>query len=401
LTLEGEEAAAAVPGPGCPGADASTPGQGGHAPRADAPQAAETRRLYARDWAAFEAWCATWERTPLPASPGTAAAYLALLARRFAPGALARHAAALNDRHRRAGHPAPGDDPVVQAVLQAARTAHRAKPDAAPPARLPSRRAVPPGPAQLARMAARCPGDLAGLRDRALLLLAAAGLDREALLLLDRDGVRLTDAGAELVLPSLAGEDLGEATSTQTVALRRAAAVLACPVRALDAWIGGAGPRFGPVFCKVDRWGRLRAAGLRASPVRLLRRDRPGDGHGPRDLRGGRIRPARGACGPAAAPGPCHPDLARCPQVLLGGAGLADLAPPMLERAALRREPAGTRGRWLGADGRQALLVSPPGMPPMTPGVRQRALADARAHLRVWRDVREQVQVLTGQGWEP
>lgn len=47
-------------------------------------------------------------------------------------------------------------------------------------------------------MAARCPGDLAGLRDRALLLLAAA-LDREALLFLDRDGVRLTDAGVELI----------------------------------------------------------------------------------------------------------------------------------------------------------------------------------------------------------
>ena len=35
-------------------------------------------------------------------------------------------------------------------------------------------------------MAAHCPGDLAGLRDRALLLLAAAGLDGEQLRGLDR-----------------------------------------------------------------------------------------------------------------------------------------------------------------------------------------------------------------------
>ena len=156
----------------------------------------------------------------------------------------------------------------MQAALQAARAAHRAKQDAAPDGQPSSRRAAPPGPAQLSRMAARCPGDLAGLRDRALLLLAAAGLDREALLRLDRDGVRLTDAGVELVLPSPAGGDLGEAAPTQAVALRRAAAVLACPVRALDAWIRGAGLRFGPVFCKVDRWsnvehGRLGAAALR------------------------------------------------------------------------------------------------------------------------------------------
>jgi len=269
LTPAGGEAAAAARGQGCPGADASTPGQGGPTPDAGAPQAAETRRLYARDWAAFEAWCAAWDQAALPASPGTAAAYLALLARRLAPGALARHAAALNHRHRRAGHPAPGDDPAVQAVLQAARAMHRATQDAAPPARPSSRRAAPPSPAQLARMAARCPGDLAGLRDRALLLLAAAGIDREALLHLDRDGVRLTDAGVELTVPGLADEDASEGVPTSTVTLRRATAVLACPVRALEAWLRGAGIRFGPVFCKVDRWGnvghgRLGAAALRA-----------------------------------------------------------------------------------------------------------------------------------------
>lgn len=280
--------AEAARGPVHPEPDASTPGQGGHTSCVAAPQKPETRRLYARDWAAFEVWCATWERTPLPASPATAAAYLAPLARRLAPGALARHVAALNDRHRRADHSAPGDDPVVQAVLQAARAAHRATQDAAPAARPSSRRAPPPGPAQLARMAARCPGDLAGLRDRAMLLLAAAGLDREALLLFDQDGVRLTDAGVELVLPSLAGEDSGEAAPTRTVALRREAAVLACPVRALEAWVRGAGLCFGPVFCKVDRWGnvgheRLGAAALRgiwrrrAAPARHGHR-RPGTG---------------------------------------------------------------------------------------------------------------------------
>lgn len=39
----------------------------------------------------------------------------------------------------------------------------------------------------------------------------------------------------------------------------------------------------------------------------------------------------------------------------------------MLDRAALRREPAGSRGRWLGANGRQSLLASRPRVPPMTP----------------------------------
>jgi len=42
-----------------------------------------------------------------------------------------------------------------------------------------------PRSAQLVRMAIACPGDLAGQRDRALLLLMAAGLRRLALVGLD------------------------------------------------------------------------------------------------------------------------------------------------------------------------------------------------------------------------
>ena len=52
--------------------------------------------------------------------------------------------------------------------------------------------------AELARMAAHCPGNLGGLRDRTLLLLAAAGLDREALLRLDREAVCTTDEGPRM-----------------------------------------------------------------------------------------------------------------------------------------------------------------------------------------------------------
>ena len=274
LTLAGGTLAAAGQGPGWTDDEDGTLGQGGHAPSAAAPQALETGRLYARDWAAFERWCATWERTPLPASSDTAAAYLALLARRLAPGTLARHAAALNDRHRRAGHPVPGADPGVQAVLHAARDVHRARTDEVPTPKTPSRRVATASPVQLARMAARCPGDLAGLRDRALLLLAAAGLDREALRQLDRDGVRLTDAGVELILPLLANGDLPDSVSHPTVAVRRAAAMLACPVQALEAWLRSSGIRFGPVFCKVDRWGNVEHGRLAAATLRGIWRAR-------------------------------------------------------------------------------------------------------------------------------
>jgi len=181
------------------------------------------------------------------------------------PGALARRAAAIADRHRRTGHASPGTDPAVRAVLRAARDVRDDAPSAPPPA-APVRRQPPPGPAQLARMAARCPGDLAGLRDRALLLLTATGLDAGRLLALDHEHVRFTAGGADLA-GSGAGAGAGEG-----VAVARMASA-ACPVRALEDWLGRSDTRFGPVFRKVDRWGNIEHRRLRPGALpRIWRR---------------------------------------------------------------------------------------------------------------------------------
>ncbi len=238
-----------------------------------APHATETRRLYAADWAAFAAWCRTAGLGALPAAPATVAAYLRSLSATLRPGALARRAAAIADRHRRNSYPSPGTDPAVRAVFRAARrtrdVACKAGTDTldalSPSPPPPSRRRALPGPAQLARMAARCPGDLAGLRDRALLLLAAARLDPERLLALDHEHVRFTAAGAEL-----AGSGVGEG---EGVALSRMASP-ACPVRALEDWLRSSDTRFGPVFRKVDRWGNVEHRRLRPDALRRIWRRR-------------------------------------------------------------------------------------------------------------------------------
>lgn len=113
-------------------------------------------------------------------------------------------------------------------------------------------------------MAARCPGDLAGLRDRALLLLAAAGLDAERLLGLNHEHVRFTAQGAALAVSS--------AGTGEGVAIARLASP-ACPLRALEDWLRSSGTRFGPVFCKVDRWGNVEHRRLRADALpRIWRR---------------------------------------------------------------------------------------------------------------------------------
>jgi site-specific recombinase XerD len=226
------------------------------APRPLRLPAPETLRLYASDWAAFVTWCRLAGAAPLPAAPATVAAYLAALAEQLSAGALARRAAAIAAQHRQHGLASPASDQAVTTLLRhARRTATR-------------RRAPSPTVARLTRMATACPGDLAGLRDRALLLLGAAGLGRAALVSLDVEQVHFIDAGVDLVLRNQPGD--------RTVTVRRGASLGACPVQALKNWMDATDSRYGPVFRKVDRWGNVEHRRLGTDAIRriLARRGR-------------------------------------------------------------------------------------------------------------------------------
>ncbi len=235
--------------------DLATAPEGGLSPAsAGRPRAAETVRLYARDWSAFCRWCRKQDVLALPATPGTVAAYLAGCAETVGPGALRRRLAAIADQHRQAGHPSPADDLEVKALLR--------------DLQLPSgRRRLPrPPPDQLVRMAAACQGDLAGLRDRALLLLAAAAqLGRADLVGLDVEHLRRTPAGLDLAVSPRDGTG-----QVRTFFLLRAQPPGGCPVRALEDWLQVTETRFGPVFRKIDRWGNVEHRRLGTDAVRRI-----------------------------------------------------------------------------------------------------------------------------------
>ncbi len=217
--------------------------------------APETTRLYASGWAAFATWCRAARVSPLPAEPQTVAAYLATLGH-LSPGAAARRLAAISDQHRRAGLPVSSTAPGVRSALREARRT-------APPRRKPL-----PAPALLLRMAAICPRDLAGLRDRALLLLLAeASLSRSTLTGLQAEHVRFTAPGVEL-------RDDAEGASRLVMTAPRKPDHATCPVRALEDWLRTSDTAFGPVFRKIDRWGNLEHHRLGPDAVRriLLRR---------------------------------------------------------------------------------------------------------------------------------
>jgi integrase len=132
---------------------------------------------YASDWRDFVAWCADHEQIDLPAAPATVAAYLGALASAGTKvSTVRRRCAAIGDVHRRAGHDNPAAHAGVKATLAGiARTLGSA----------PTKKTALTADL-LAKALRKVPEDLAGLRDRALILIGfAAALRRSELVALD------------------------------------------------------------------------------------------------------------------------------------------------------------------------------------------------------------------------
>ena len=216
-------------------------------------QRSETVRLYAAEWLAFVAWCRVAKRASLPANADTLASYLLATAPGATRGTIGRKRAAIRAMHRQHGLPLPALDSSTRAgVRQAAVPKLRRVEPAAPVAQ---RRGV------FVRLAVHCPRDLAGLRDRALLLLAACEqATAEEVLGLKREQVRFVQAGAELQLLRM--------PPAAVLILRGDAA--SCPVRALEDWLQASDTSFGPVFRKVDRWGNVEHARLGPDGLRRI-----------------------------------------------------------------------------------------------------------------------------------
>lgn len=208
----------------------------------------QTRRLYAGDWRHFTAWCRTNRHPTLPTTADALTAYMLATAAALGRGARGRRLAAIRAMHRQAGLLAPALSPATRAELR-----RTTAPALAP-------RATRPDAAALVRMALRCPGDLAGLRDRALLLLAAAApLPQETLVRLQREHIRLTEPGLVLTLPD-----------SPPLPIAAIPGQPGCPVRALTDWLDASATSYGPVFRKVDRWGNVEHDALGPDGLRRI-----------------------------------------------------------------------------------------------------------------------------------
>lgn len=200
-----------------------------------------TLRAYRSDLAAFTAWCQQHNLTALPASPTTVAGYLTDQAGRgLACSTVRRHLATISKAHQVAGYAHeqnPARSELVAAVMAGLRAEYAAAPKRAPGV----------SPEQLRQVLEAIPTtrrhpyatteqpDLAGLRDRALLLVGwCAALRRSELAALTWGCVEQVPGGVRLHLRNSKTDKGGEGQYAPLAAEPGNPDL--CAVTALQAW---------------------------------------------------------------------------------------------------------------------------------------------------------------------
>lgn len=246
----------------------------------EASHAPRTREAYAREWATFGAWCSSRGLVALPALPATVALYIADAARGGRkPAGIDVALAAIGEAHKRAGHDSPRNAAEVRAVRRGIRrTVGTAQTRKAPLLVDALRSAVE-----------ALPATLAGLRDRALLVVGFAGAFRRSELVgLDVADVRETADGLEVTLRRSKTDQEG---AGRVVGLPFGSTPATCPVRALRAWREASGIREGALFVGTTRHGRTTGLRLDGRDVaRAVKRAAASVGLDARELAGHSLR---------------------------------------------------------------------------------------------------------------
>lgn len=221
---------------------------------AKAEKAVSTRKAYGTDFRLFKVWCEGKGVSALPAEPETVAAFLAAEAGSGTkPSTLGRRVAAIRYAHKLAHLDTPTDSEAVKATLRGIRrTFGGAKV-----------RKTPAIAGKMQAMVALAPEGLAGLRDRALLLLGFAGAFRRSeLVALDVADIEETETGLLVTIRRSKTDQEGEGV---TIAIARGA--IACPAKALRKWLDAAGIETGPIFRPINKAGTVAAERLTCRSV--------------------------------------------------------------------------------------------------------------------------------------
>jgi integrase len=202
---------------------------------------------YSRDVERYRTWCAENGFPAFPAAPETVGAYISAKGPDFAHNTLVRWIAGIAWQARREGAPL---DTKHTAIRDALRGINRVRKEGQK-----GRRAAAITTEEIRPLVDSCSKDLAGFRDRALLLVGFAGaLRRSELAGLDVDHVRWTKSGLVLTIGRAKSDQEGQGAEIAIVHGRHSET---CPVRALQTWLARAKITEGALFRKVARGGHV------------------------------------------------------------------------------------------------------------------------------------------------
>ncbi len=227
-----------------------------------------TRRSYAAAIRHFEV---EWKGL-LPTTADTTSRYLAEHAATLAISTLRQRLAALSRWHVDHGFADPTKAPLVRQVLKGIRSIHSVAEKRARPLEIDVVQQIDLWLGEAISHAEHCDDQLALLRhtrNRSLLLLGFwRGFRSDELVSLRVENVEVSPGeGLSCYLSRSKSDRQMQGRVYKCPALSRL-----CPVTAFNAWVSLAGLTHGPVFRKVDRWGRIAEVGLHAnSLIPLLR----------------------------------------------------------------------------------------------------------------------------------
>lgn len=216
-----------------------------------------TRRAYRSDFKLFSTWCEAHGLTTLPASIETSAMYLASLADGgLSSSTISRRSAAIAYAHKLAGCEPPTSAELLKATIRGIRREIGTAPDAKSPATA----------EVMAELLAQLPAGIAGIRDRALLLVGFGGaLRRSELVGLDVADLEFVREG---VLVRLGKSKTDQEGAGAIVPIPNGSKLK--PVIALRAWLEAGAIVDGPVFRRIRRGGHVTADRLAGAAVALI-----------------------------------------------------------------------------------------------------------------------------------
>jgi len=223
-------------------------------------RAPATRKVYAREVAAFEAWATLNGFAPDPGDAASVYGYLAHLADHRAVATVSKIAACLSAVAQERGHLSPLKNGRVAALLDGLRRETAAK-----GIRQDERAALPVEDLRTA-LATIDRSTLKGKRDAALLLIGFGGaLRRSEIVALDTPDMRFVPEGLTLTIRRSKTDQLGLGA---ILAVPYGTAPETCPIRAVEAWLAAAGIQDGALFRPVNRHGGI---GDRLTPQDVAR----------------------------------------------------------------------------------------------------------------------------------